>query len=51
MNVDLAHERSPDEMHLVFGKLHDQAVSAPVVNPNAPPCAANADPHALQTIH
>jgi hypothetical protein len=50
-NVDLARGLSPDEMHLIFSKLQNQAVSEPVVNPNAPPCAPAADPHALQTVH
>jgi hypothetical protein len=50
-NVDLARGLSPDESHLIFSKLQNQAVSEPVVNPNAPPCAPTADPHALQTIH
>jgi hypothetical protein len=43
--VDPTGKLSLDTLRLVFAKLHDQAVSAPVVNPEACHCAARTDQH------
>jgi hypothetical protein len=50
-HVDPARGLSPDTLRLVFSKVHDQAVSAPVVNPEAPPCKSADEKHALPAIH
>jgi hypothetical protein len=43
--VDPARRMSPDTMLLVFADLHDQAESAPVVNPEKYNRTATSDPH------